>query len=241
MGDNTGVSHETLSAIDACVQNAVQAALHAAMENWQQKVAVLEERIESLETENTNLKKFITKATTISAIKQIDDDVYSRKWNLIIHGLTGEKGEKEENTERKVREMASAKLGIETSSTTPFAACHRLSQNKDAGIIIKFVNLNDKNVWLSKASGLKNCAHSLSISPDIPPILKPLKSDLLQHRKTLPPATKSRSKIKYHKTWPYITLHLPDGKIYNPEISLSDITKRFYTHASPEIFDFSLF
>jgi hypothetical protein len=60
-----------------------------------------------------------------------------------------------------------------------FSACHRLSQKDNAGIIVKFTNLTDKNEWLAKTKNLKNSSNSISISPDIPQVLTPLKQNSL--------------------------------------------------------------
>lgn len=239
MGDNQ-VNKDLLEAIELSVQRAVS----AAFEKWQAKLDSLDERCTLLKEENDHLKAKISNLSTVTAINLIDAEVYSRKWNLVIHGISGDKGENEALTNEKVRDMACQELHLPAAATkqeTPFAACHRLSQEKDAGIVVKFANLSDRNTWLSRAPRLKKSKKNLSISPDIPPILKPLKNDILQHRKNLPPAQKQNSRVKYSKTWPYISLHLPDGKLYKPEISLQDITKNFYTHPAPAIHDCSLF
>lgn len=250
-------------AVDAAVDAAVQRAVDAAMAKWTNKIQGLENEIASLKLENTKLQETISenaakselhtmdlesfqetqtnqneelsKIATTTAINAIDQDVYSRKWNLIINGLPGTRGEPEGETEAKVRKMAATALKItkaENRAEIPFAACHRLSQKEDAGIIIKFVNLADRNSWLSQAKELKHSAVNLSISTDLPPVLKPLKADILDHRRKLQAEAKKKSKIIYSKSWPYMTLQLPNGSQYSPKITLSDIVKRFHTPIS---------
>jgi hypothetical protein len=85
-------------------------------------------------------------------------------------------------------------------------ACHRLKQEKNAGIIIRFNNLTDRNLSLQNAKNQKNSDKSITIPPDIPPILKPLKKELLDARKELP--NKSTAKLRYSKSWPYISLKI---------------------------------
>ena len=252
-----GVLSAIEATVNRAVQSAVQSAVDAAMSKWLSRIETLENELTLLKQENSNLKasldsakaitevqsmdlesiqerntesqKLISKLATTTAIQSINADMYSRKWNLIIHGLNGPKGESEANTEAKVRSMGTSLLKLTTVATAPFAACHRLSQRENAGIIVKFVNLTDRNAWLAQAKELRNAPTPISISTDLPPILKPLKSAILNHRKSLEPSARKKSKVRYSKSWPYITLELPNGHHHKPEITLSDIVKKFFS------------
>ena len=124
-------------------------------------------------------------------------------------------------------------LKLENFDNSRFSVCHWLKPAKDAGILVKFLDLDDKNLWLSKAKVLGRESTEVNkgktISPDIPPVLRRLKSEIMGYRKNLPKETKTKSKVKYHKTWPYISLTLPDGSIYKPKIQIEDIVRSYYS------------
>jgi hypothetical protein len=228
VGDNR-VSKELLQAIKVAVDQT--------MAKWTEQLKEIEERlsamsdleskVEVLEKENSDLRNSLNRISKAAALKSLDTEVYSRKWNLIVYGIPGPSGESERDSEAKVRQMAKDDLLIPNPSAQ-FSACHRLSQKDNAGIIVKFTNLNDKNEWLAKTKNLKNSSNSISISPDIPQVLNPLKKELLIRRKSLK-EQKSQAKIKYHKSWPYISLKLPDGSHHRPNFSVDSIVQDFLT------------
>ena len=63
-----------------------------------------------------------------------------------------------------MRKFAKDKLEVTGIDSHPFSACHRLSSEKEAGIIIKFTDLCHRNLWLTSVKNLKgtNCKVSLS-------------------------------------------------------------------------------
>ena len=139
VGDNTPI---TAAMLKECVREAVG----EAVAKWNEKLEFLESEIQDLKEENEKLKAIMSKISTTSAVKAIDADVYNRKWNLIIQGIEGVQGEDEATTAKKVRDLAKKKLKLdnaESPQTMPFAACHRLSREKNAGIIVRFSNLAD--------------------------------------------------------------------------------------------------
>jgi hypothetical protein len=109
----------------------------------------------------------------------------------------------------------------------PFGACHRLAQKDDAGIIIRFSDLTDRNSWLTNAKNLKNTQCNVSISPDMPPCLRPLKTDILNIRKDLPPAQKQLAQVKYLPSWPYICLKIRGKATMNPRIRKETIISKY--------------
>ena len=90
-------------------------------------------------------------------------DTHRRKWTLIINGLKGDAGESELVTGTKVRELAKHKLKIQGVDSHVFNACHRLSQREDAGVILCFQDLYNRNEWLLNVKNLKNSATNVSI------------------------------------------------------------------------------
>lgn len=236
-------------AVGPAVENAVTAALRTAMQTWERKISELEDKNAALEfkaadllEENAVLRAKLNQAATTSALKHIDNDMYSRKWNIIVHGIKGPRNESEEETEKKIREMASDILKIDDAknrSTHPFAACHRLSREADSGVIVKFSNLTSKNIWMAETKKLKG--NRISISQDLPPILKPLKSELLGFRKMLNPEQKPKTKLIYSKSWPYLSLKLADGTLHKPRFGLDDLLKRFFDDSTSGSGDSSFF
>ncbi|ELU10564.1 hypothetical protein CAPTEDRAFT_194032 [Capitella teleta] len=221
-GNNTvSLNSVLLEAIQKACNKACEAAVARAMAPYHQELLDLRQDVKNLKEEKNALQydldqlrnQYENKAKktianeTVTAIRVTDTDVHRRKWNIIIQGVPGEKDENE-STEKKIRELGQTDLRIESANSMPFRTCHRLQQAKDAGIIVRFSNLTDRNMWLNHAKNLRNTSKKISISPDIPPTLKPLKAELLNTRITLPSAEKS--KLLYHKTWPYLTLKIQE-------------------------------
>ena len=151
-----------------------------------------------------DLEKKLTEMTEKVCFNLLDLDQHRRKWNFILNGITGTSGEHECDTRDKVKCFAKEKLEVTGVDSVQLAACHRLAQKNDAGIIARFVDLGDRNKWLSSAKNLKNKNTNVSISPDMPPVLRPLKDDILKIRKELPPDDKRTSQVKYLPNWPYV-------------------------------------
>ena len=184
------------------------------------------------EIQSKSIPRLETKFTDLNekmCLNLLNLDVHRRKWTLLINGIKGESGENELVTRDKVKCFAKDKLEIEGADSHPLASCHRLAQRNDAGIIIRFVDLNDRNNWLSSARKLKNKRTSVSISPDLPPVLRPLKDDILQIRKDLPPEDKKHSQVKYLPTWPYACLSVRGKPNINPRITKSNIIANYLT------------
>ena len=168
-------------------------------------------------------------STIASALTQrlLDLDVHRRKWSLNIQGIRGNAGEDEEVTRAKVVAFASDKLGIQ-ADVKDYAACHRLSQEANSGIIMRFQDLSQRNAWLENAKNLRrhpDCAN-VSISPDLPNDLRPLKTELLNIRKTLPREQKKNSTIRYLKQWPFVELRVKNQPTRRPSESLSNVCER---------------
>ena len=110
------------------------------------------------------------------ALQTLDLDVHRRKWALTIQGLKGEAKEDEKVTRSLCVNLAKQHLGVQDASGSDLAACHRLSGNAGSGVILRFRDLSQRNGWLSGAKGLKHHTDRISVSPDLPPVLRPLKN-----------------------------------------------------------------
>lgn len=158
----------------------------------------------------------------------LDLDTHRRKWSLIINGLQGKAGEHERDTRKQCREFAAEKLGVPDANTHHFTACHRLSQRDNAGIILGFSDLSERNAWLESAKNLKGTGSTVSISPDIHPCLRQLKSEIMTIRKALPPEKKQGAQVKYMPHWPYVCLKVrgePNAVV--PKITKGDVVRSF--------------
>ena len=171
------------------------------------------------------ITRHIESIATGLAMQTLDLDVHRRKWGLTIQGLKGPSEEKESDTREACVSLARSHLQLPNAAVTDFSACHRLSTKANAGIILRFRDLQQRNQWLDNAKNLKNHQDKISISPDLPPVLRPLKSELLQKRKDLPPAQKQRSSIRHLRQWPYVQLSLGYGQTIVPSITKQSITE----------------
>ena len=169
------------------------------------------------------LASHVEQVASALALQTLDIDVHRRKWSLTVQGLKGDPDEDDADTRRACVRLARQHLDIEDAAEADFAACHRLSRKKDAGIILRFRDLSQRNKWLLGARKLKNLQDNISICPDLPPVLRPLKTELLQKRKSLPQEKKKNSHIKYLRQWPYVELTIPNSPKVRPSHQVSDI------------------
>ena len=164
-------------------------------------------------------------------MRQLDQDVHRSKRSLTIQGLPGDAKEDEGDTRRACVDFAEAHLGVPVASERDFAACHRLNQRSDAGIIARFTDLQQRDRWLLGARGLKNSDLRVSISPDLPPVVRLLKKELLEKRRTLPPEVKSKAHIRYLRQWPYVELSMgKDNDPIRPSCEPRTIVQSFFRY-----------
>lgn len=186
----------------------------------------MNDQLENIKTkEIPSINKKMMDITSNLCINHLDLDTHRRKWTLIVNGLSGQANEPELETRKAVRKFGLEKLKVPNADTQPFAACHRLAQKADAGIIIRFVDLSHRNAWLGCAKNLKVDGSNVSLSPDLHPCLRQLKTDVLLQRKSLPETKKKGTQVKYCPTWPYVYLRLPDGSTMNPRINKETVVK----------------
>ena len=166
--------------------------------------------------------------TSALAMRGIEKDVHGRKWALTIQGLKGAAGENESATRRSCIELAKDKLGIEQAAAGDFSACHRLKQEANAAIHVRFVDLDKRNLWLQRARRLQNHPEvKVSLSPDLPPVVRPLRSELLKRRAQLPAAVKAKSSIKYLRAWPFVELAVQGRDKVNHDIPQKSVVYNY--------------
>ena len=169
------------------------------------RVVELEKAMSHFENEQLEMKE-----STIPGIieeaekhnKSIRDEIlalnlWGRKWNLIVHGITGEIKETSEASRHKIQEFFNTILKMDPGEVknTNIAACHRIRGSRDAtkeSIIVRFVNL-------PKESGY-------GVMVDLPPELSKLSGRLLKKKSELPLWQQKEAKLKYFQKAPFIQL-----------------------------------
>lgn len=244
----TKVNRELLSAIREIVSSElgtlkkdISDAL-LSLNTLQQSVSSLKSTVEGIESglndcsnkvEKThsvflpNLNEKINDIATSLSMHMIDIDNHSRKWSLIISGLKGDARESQDVTRKACLKLAKDELGIEEAYKTALSACHRLKQELNAPIIIRFTDLDDRDNWLKRAKNLRNHPDKISISPDVAPAIRPLKNDILDQRRQLSEDQRKLSQIKYLKQWPYFQLNINGKKHSTPNISKAEVIKAY--------------
>ena len=164
-------------------------------------------------------------------------DAHRRKWNVTFHGIKGDIKEDESVTRRKTIEFAHKYLGLskEDAASTGMSACHRLSNKKDAGVIVRFSDLSKRDQWLAGTRKLKDTAGELkiSVSVDLPPAVRPLKDELMLRRSKMDRAQRMKTKLKYLTRFPYVELRAEGQPSIRPSKSLREVTKEILGNLDP--------
>lgn len=121
-------------------------------------------------------------------MEQLRSELWNRKWNVILKGISGDNDENVFDSERKVRDFMENTLKIDTTTVSEcrFQAVHRLRGGPDGRkhIIARFVNLGMKDLVLQKAySSLKGSGYA--VTTDLPVQLQKLRNQLLKERRDL--------------------------------------------------------
>ena len=137
----------------------------------------------------------------------------------------GPAAEKEASTRAACTKFASETLKIEDADAISLAACHRLSRKKDAGIIVRFNDLADRDKWMAGTQNLKGLDKRYSVCPDLPPVLRKLKDELMLERKQLSPELKNKARVRYVQKWPFVELRIEGRPTQRPKIPKTAITE----------------
>ena len=172
------------------------------------------------------ISSHMTKLAEGLAMQNLQIDVHRRKWNLILHGLKGRANESDTDTRAACIKLAKDVLKVPDAETTQLAACHRLSKKENAGVILRFSDLSQRDRWLSGSFNLRGTQHKISISQDLPPVLRPLKDSLMLKRKNFTPEQKSQSRVHYLPVWPFVELQRKNRPPQHPETPMSDVLSK---------------
>ena len=214
-----------LDSIDKTLANLVE--LQQRILEVEEGLQFTSERLNTLATEVLPaMCDHMARVTESLAHQTLQIDVHRRKWNIVIHGIEGPAGELEFATRAKCIQFAKEVLKVEDAATWHLAACHRLSQKPNAGIILRFVDLAQRDRWLSGTKHLRGHTRKISISPDLPPILRPLKDTLMLTRSKLAPDVKSRSRVRYLPRWPFVELKVEGQAAKHHEETLMGVTRK---------------
>lgn len=198
--------------------------LHQKVQDLDDSLKFTNDRIEALiKTTLPALSEHFAKVTENLAHQTLQIDTHRRKWNLILHGLKGNAGEDEKVTRAACIEFAESDLKVPDADHVRFEACHRLSRKDNAGIIIRFCDLADRDKWLSGTRNLRGSTKKISLSPDIPPVIRPLKDELMKTRSEMAPSDKAKSKVKYLPQWPFVELRVEGARPQRPKTTLSEV------------------
>ena len=178
----SSVRPEMLAAIKLAIKDVIGTQLANIGKELTQLVQINErnERVEhTMQATNYRLENVITMMLpTITAHishlaealarRQLKLKVHRQKWNLVMHSIQGDAKEDESVTRQTCMQFAKTVLKVLDAETTAFTACHRLSHKPNAGIILQFVDLAQRDSWISGAKHLKNYSGMVPISPDTP-------------------------------------------------------------------------
>ena len=234
--------------MSCCIKEEIQAAQTALKQEWSQRLDRIEDQLKQLAEVGQTVSQvedaiqfqsqriddllkvtlpaitdYVEKMVNASVIQTLDLDAHRRKWSISIHGLPGPAGEDEATTRKACVALAQQHLRVPDAAEADIAACHRLKQEPNAGITIRFVDLSKRNKWMAGAKHLKGHDGKISMTPDMPPPLRKLRTELLAIRRNMPPEQKTQTSIKYLKTWPYVELSVPGGDNIRPTTSQSDV------------------
>ena len=137
----------------------------------------------------------------------------------MVFGLKGPKRENEHETLRVVTEFARNYLGV-APERWQIRMAHRLNINaENAGIIVVFNCGYMRDAWvqgsIDNAPALKQ--HKMSVVTDLPPVLRTVRSQLLDLRRQKLYTTKewAKARVKQLAQWPFLQLVVqeaaPDG------------------------------
>lgn len=170
----------------------------------------------------------ISKDQIATALHVIDNEVYQRKWCLVLTGLPGELNESQQSTRDAVLQLGDTILKVKAPV---LSACHRLSNKvKNAAIIIRFVDLLDRDLWQSNAGKLKHYrpnGSTVGLSPNLPPVLSQIRKSIFTKRAKLNLKDKGDSKVKYMAKFPYMMITIGKETIL-PDVSKEDLAKDFF-------------
>ena len=185
-----------LEKIDKALANLVE--VQQRMEVVEESIQFTSEHLDALATKVLPaLSIHMAQIAESLAHQTLQVDVHCLKWNVVIHGIDGPAGEEEDVTRAKCIKFAREALKVDDADTWHLAACHRLSRMANTGVILRFIDLAQRDRWLTGTQHLRGHVKKISVSVDLPPILRPLKDNLMLARSKLVPNIKSKSRVRH--------------------------------------------
>ena len=222
--------NERLTRIDTTL-NGLKGVLKR-VEVVEKKADTLEASVQVLSDEVDEVKKDFLPAILnhIAAVAEqlahytLKIDAHRRKWNVVVSGLEGPPKEEEHRTRERCVRFAKDILRVPDAEHTRMSACHRLSSKKDASIIIRFSDLSQRDRWLAGTKNLRGHPTKISVSPDIPPTIRPHRDKLMLFRSQMTPELKMKSRLRYTPEWPFVELRTEGQAPKRPDVTLRDVT-----------------
>ena len=197
------------------------------MEVVEESIQFTSERLDALATDVLPaLSNHMARIAESLAHQTLQIDVHRRKWNVIIHGIDGPAGEEEGVTRTKCVNFAREVLKVADADAWHLTACHRLSRKPNAGVILRFTDLAQRDRWLAGTKNLRGHTNKISVSVDLPPILRPLKNNLMLMRSKLEPNIKSKSRVRHLPQWPFVELRIEGQSPKRHQETLASITAK---------------
>ena len=70
---------------------------------------------------------------------------------------------------------------------------------------------------------LKNVGQKISLCPDLPPAIRPMKDELTEIRSRFAPALKKKAKMRYTPQWPFVHLQVEGQQTRKPSKCLAEV------------------
>ena len=108
------------------------------------------------------------------------------------------------------------------------ATAHRLNfKAPNSTIYVRFAQLHERNAWMKACSEKLKPEDMISIIPDIPPVLRDVRANLLDRRRSIRTQEHRRAHLKYLPDWPFMRLVAGDPgeekEEINPEEDMDEI------------------
>ena len=221
------VKQEVGNRLDSFEQQLTQfSALQQQMGDVTASIDFTSKKLEDLKSSSLPaLYNHVERIAEALAMQTLDVDMHRWKWSLTINGIKGASGEDDVDTRNACVQLARDHLGIPDADPNDLAACHRLARREDVGIILRFRDLSRRNGWLFGAKNLKGRSDAISISPDVPPVLRAVKKDLLQKRKALSPVDRKTAHIRHLRQWPYMELVVGKNRKIRSDIKKDSVVE----------------
>ena len=176
--------------------------------------------------------KHVAKVQTAAAMETLRQDVYNRRYNVMVYGLQGPAYEDEEATEALVLDWVKVNLNIDTP-VYAIGRAHRLKRGEaNCGIIVRFNRHGLAEKWVSAATRIGRQLKQMKVSlvQDLPPALRITRNALLAKRAdAMKAGDVEKAFVRHVPTYPFVQLVVqkkvvgagpaPPREIINPEES----------------------